>query len=884
MLRRLRSVVARLRLMATRDRLSDELAEELDTHLELLTDRYVRAGMPPADARRAARRQLGNTTRVREDVYWMNGIGWLEAAAHDIRAALRSLRTHPGFTAMVLTAMAIGIGANVSMFSLVSALLLRPLPYPEPGRLVHIWETHRSDVTSRPDTSYPTFLDWRNQRGVFAALEGYDETNVTVTGNGAAEFVSGARVTSGFLGMLGASPIVGTGFTARDDAPGGTQAVILSYGFWVRRFGGDAGIVGGAVDVNGVPCEVRGVLPPGFHFAPAGDVDVWLPLGRTSDVRAQRFNHWVSVVGRLQEGVTLEQARLRMSQRMADLAARYPETNSGRGAVVIPLRDVIIGSVTRPLLVLFGAVGLVLLIVCANVANLVLARSLERGHEMAVRTALGASRGRIVRQLVTETLVLTLAGAALGAWLATQAVPLLLAALPESVFEQMPALREASVDVAALGFTSAIAVAAGLLAGLVPALLASRRPAAELLRSGARTGSGPEHQRLRDALVIAELALTLVLLVSAALVARSVVAVLGVDPGFVAQGVATVRVALAGPSYADGRDQQRFFEDLLARIRALPGVADVGAISSAPLQGTGPNVIHVDGAPEPDPAARPEVSARAVAGEYFQTLRVPVFQGRTLNAHDSRTAPYAAVISESLARRLFGARPAVGERIRFYGWEDRPWTIVGVVGDVKTNAMDEPAVPSVYYSHLQGPANRMSIVVRGDNVAALIPLIRREARSADPDVAVYRTGTMAAYIARSPAVSSRQYLLTLLGAFALTALLLAIVGVYGVIAYVVTERGREISIRIALGARDEQVLALILRRGAGLAAAGVACGAACALTAMHLLSSLLFGVKADDPWTYVAVSLVLVAVALGASYLPARRAMRFDPATVLRSE
>jgi putative ABC transport system permease protein len=881
-LRRLASIVSRLGLMTRRRRVDDGLADEVETHLELLTERYVRAGMPPAAARRAARHQFGNTTRVREDVYWMTGVAWLEAAVQDFLYALRALRARPRFTALVLAILAIGIGANVSMFSLVDAVLLRPLPYPAPDRLVHVWEVRRSDVSTLSAASYPTFLDWRRERGVFAELEAYDETNVTVTGGDTAEFVNGARVSSGFLGMLGASPVIGGGFTARDDVPGGTQAVILSDGFWTRHFGANRAIIGTAITINGLPYDVRGVLPRSFHFAPAGDVDVWLPLARTSEERAERFNHWVEVVGRLDPGVTLAQARHRMSQVMADLAGRYPETNRGRDTIVRPLADVIVGGATRPLLVLSGAVGLMLLIVCANVANLGLARSLERRQELALRTALGASRGRLARQLLIESLVLTVGGAVLGAWLAAGAVPLLLAVLPASVFDQMPALRDASVDVAALGFASALTLVAGLSCGLIPALRACRGTDARAIRSGARAGGSREHQRVRDALVAVELALALVLLVGAALIARSLVAVLGVDPGFDVRGVATVRVALAGPRYADGRAQQMYFEQFLAHVRAAPGVERAGAISSAPLQRTGANVIRVDGAPEPDPSARPEVSARAVAGDYFQALHIPLLQGRLLDTRDTGTAPYVVVISESLARRLFGARAAVGERIRFDGWQDRPWTIVGVVGDVKTNAMDEAPVPSVYYSHLQGAANRMSLVARGSDAATLVALIRREARALDPDAAVYRAGTMVQYIAASPAVSSRQYVLALLGAFAIGALVLAGVGVYGVIAYTVSQRDREMAIRMALGAGADQVLSLVLHHGLRLAAVGVGVGTACALGVIRVLSSLLFGVSADDPWTYLAVSLGVVVVALGASYLPARRAARADPATLLK--
>ncbi len=808
----------------------------------------------------------------------------MDTFLQDLRYALRQLRRSPGFTAVAVLTLALGIGAITFMFGVVNAVLVEPLPYARPDRLVTVWETRTSEPSDRGRASYPDFLDWRREHAVCAALEGYDETNVTVSGSDGAERANGVRVTSGMLRLLGVAPVIGRDFTEQDDAPGGTQTVLLSHGFWIRRFGADPGVVGRAMSIDGLPYEIRGVLPQRFSFAPANDVDLWLPLGRSSQVRAERFGHWVGVVGRLRDGVTVQQARTRMAQVRRAIAADYPETGTGRGATVVPLRDVVIGDVARPLLVLFAAVAIVLLIVCADVAGLVLARSLERAHEMAVRSALGAARVRIVRQLLVECLMLTLAGAALGAGLAAGVLPLALTALPESLFQQMPALHDASMDLTVLGFTTATVLGTAIAAGLAPALIASRRPVAELLRSDRRAGTGAARQRLRDALVAAQIALASVLLVGVALIGRSLSALLRVDPGFTAQHVATVRVALAGPEEADRRHQAQFFEAVLTRVRALPGVEAAGAISSAPLQGTFLGGFRVDGEPEPDPAVPREASARAVAGEYFQALRIPLRAGRTLNARDDLTAPYAVDISESLARQVFGARSAVGRRIRISGWEDSAWTIVGVVGDVKTNALDQPAAPTIYYSHLQGPANRMTIVARGVDATGLVPLVRRAIREVDPGAATYVAGTMTQYIAASPAVSTRRYLLGVLGAFAVAAVVLALLGLYGVITYAVTQRAREIAIRMALGASRTGVLALVLRDGARLAGAGVALGLVVAFTVSRTLASLLFGVSPADPWSYVGVSGLLVVVALIASSLPAHRASRVDPAEALRAE
>jgi predicted permease len=802
----------------------------------------------------------------------------------DFRYALRALRKSPGFTLVAVLTLAFGIGADTLMFSVVNAVLVRPLPYARPDRLVHVWETQTSQPSDRERASYPNFLDWRREQAVFAALEGYDETNVTVTGRDGAERANGVRVTSGLLPLLGVAPAIGSGFTEQDDAPGGTQTVLLSHAFWISRFGADPGVVGRTISIDGIPYEIRGVLPRGFSFAPAGDADLWLPLGWSSQARAQRFTHWVGVVGRLRDGVTVEQARLRMAQVMRTLAVEYPETNRGRGATVVALSDVVVGDVARPLLVLMAAVGIVLLIVCADVAGLVLARSVARGHEMALRSALGASRTRIVRQLVVESLVLTLAGAVVGGGLAAEALPVMLAALPGSLFQQMPTLHDASIDLTVLAFTSAIAVGTSIAAGLAPALLSSGRPIAEVLRSDSRTSVGTARRRFRDALVTAQIALSVILLVGATLIGRSLVALLRVDPGFRAERVATVRAAIAGPRYADSRRQQQFFEEVLARVRALPGVEAAGAISSAPLQGTFFGEFRVDGEPEPDPTVRLEASGREVAGDYFQTLGIPLRAGRALDARDNLTAPYAVDISESLARRVFGSRPAVGRRIRILGWEDSAWTIVGVTGDVKTDALDRPAAPAIYYSHLQAPANRMTIVARGVDAAGLVPQLRRVIREIDPGVVTYVAGTMAQYIAASPAVSSRHYLLDVLGTFAVVALVLALLGLYGVIAYAVMQRSREIAIRMALGATSTRVVALVLREGARLVGTGVALGIVAAFAASWTLSSLLFGVSPADARSYVGVSVLLVLVAFVASYLPARWASRVDPMVALRYE
>ena len=809
-------------------------------------------------------------------------LAWLGDALHDARIAVRSLGRQLGFTAAVLATLALGIGATVAIFSLVHAVLLRPLPYREPARLVHLWETHSGEVSSRSEASYPDFLDWRAETRLFAGVEGYNGTNVTLSGPDGATRVRGLRVTAGFTGMLGVTPVLGRAFQQEDDLPGGSRSVMLSYGFWERRFGGSRSILNQAVDIDGEPYTVVGVLPRGFRF---GDVELWFPLGGGAGQRAERFNHWVNTVARLRDGVTIEQASSRMADVMRALAAQYPETNSGRGVILIPLKEQLTGAVRTPLLVLLGAVTLVLLIACANVAGLVVARAIERGREIALRAAIGASRGRLVRQLLTESTVLALAGGILGAWLAALGVRLLVAAAPDSMFDRMPALRDARVDGTALAVALGVAALSGILVGLAPTLFLTRGSAGDLLRGGDRAGTGGARQRFRDALVTVEIALTLVLVVGASLLERSLVRLLRVDPGFSAEHVVTARVALAGPPYAGGAPQQRFFEAAIARLASVPGVEDVGAVSNPPLQGGGTNTFRVEGAPEPPASRRPEAVMRGVAGDYFRTLGIPLVAGRGFSPRDDSTSAPVLMINRSLARGLFAGGSAVGRRLRFYAFPERAWTIVGVVGDVKTASLDAAAPPTVYLSHLQAAENRMNLVVRGNaDPAMLLAAIRRVVAGLDPSIPVYGAVTMEEQIVRSGAVAARRYPLLLISVAALAALVLAIVGVYGLIAFAVARRTRELAIRMALGAQDRSVVLLVVRRGVLLAAAGIALGVPGALVLTRLLGGLLYGVSPADLTVYAGVSLGLLLVTTVASYLPARRATAIDPGIALRAE
>ena len=871
-----------------------DVDDELRFHLDMRAEELVRAGLTVADARAQALREFGDVREAREELAAIDRrrtgrrdrADWWSDLWHDTRFAARVLRRQRGFATVVLLTLTLGIGANTAIFTVVDAALLRPLPYRQPDQLVHLWETKGGDISDRSEASYPDFLDWRAQAREFSAIEGYDPTNLTVaTDGGEPLMLQGARVTPGFFGMLGVRPALGRDFAHADAVPGGGTAVLLGHGFWQRRFGGDSAVIGRSILLDRRRYTVIGVLPPALHFAPVGDAELWLPLDPAAQRTSERFNHWLNVVARLRPGVTIDRGRSDLSGVMRRLADQYPETNAGRDIAVVPLREEIVGPVRQTLLVLLGAVGCVLLVACVNVAGLMLVRSAARGGEIAVRSALGAARERIVRQLLVESALLSVAGGALGVIAAQLGVRGIVAALPSQLTSSMPYLHALRVDGSVMVYAATLAIVAGVLSGLAPALYVSRPSAAQLLRRGGRGGASSARPRLRGALVAAQLALTMVLLVAAGLMTRSLGQLLRVDAGFQPEQVVTARIALSGAAYDSSDRQQQFFEMLVGRVRALPGVRAAGAVINLPLAGGGTNTFRVEGGPDPDRAHRPEAIMRGVAGDYFRAMGIPIAAGRVFTAEDREGRPPVLVVSTGLARRQFGdPSRAVGQRLRFYAFPESAWTIVGVVGDVKTARLDADAPPTIYYTHLQAAENRMTVVARtaGDE-AALAAAVRREAHALDPRVPVYNVGTMEQQIAQSPAVFARRLPLRLVGAFAAAALALAVIGIYGLIAYTVAQRTQEIGVRIALGAQGRNILALIVREGALLAVAGISIGLVVALWATRMLGSLLYGVGATDPLTYAAVAVLLGAISVAASYVPAQRAARVDPMVALRA-
>jgi len=794
---------------------------------------------------------------------------------------------NPGFTLVAVLTLALGIGANTAIFSVVDAALLRGLPYKDSERLVHLWETRRSRDFEQREASYPDFQDWRAEGSeVFEGVAGYASQSFTLVDEGTPERARGAAVTANFFDLLGVQAARGRAFMTGEDKPEAQRVVLLSHGLWQRRFGGEQKVVGKQIALDGASFTVVGVLPADFDFAKLGDVQLWIPLNPPPALAARRFQHWMHVVARLRPGVTLDAARARMSAVGERIAADDPASHAQTGVRVVPLHEEIIGQVKPVLFVLLGAVGFVLLIACVNVANLLLARSTARRKEMAIRSALGASRWRVVRQLLTESVLLSLAGGGLGLVLALWGVDLLVAAIPASQLGQMPYLRHLSLSTEVLLFTFALSLATGIVFGLTPALAASRTDLQDAMKEGARGSVGRRTRSVRDVLVVAEVALALALLVGAGLLMKSLVRMLNVDPGFDTKNLLTMKVALPPLRYADNAKAVQFYDELLRRTAALPGVQSVAEVSNLPLSGDGgtgtPRVVG-RAAPE---GGLGESHLRTVSANYFGVMGVDVLKGRAFDERDDADAPPVLIVNKTFAERVFPGEDALGQRLTFKFTEAMPpFEIVGVVGDEKVTSLDARTTPVIYSPVAQGPDGQAALVVRsGADADSLAIAVRNEVRAIDAEVPVFAAQTMEQLVANSRATFMRRYPAYLIGVFACVALLLALVGIYGVISYAVTQRTREIAIRVALGAQSGDVMRLVLRHGLLLACVGVAIGVVVALVLSRLMSSMLFGVSAADPSVFGGVSLLLLAVALAACLIPALRASRVDPMVALRYE
>ena len=808
----------------------------------------------------------------------------------DLRYGLRGLRARPGFTAAALVTLTLGIGATTAIFSIVRAVLIEPLPYAAPDRLVMLWHNYSSINLPKATLSVPAFIEYRDHVAGFESVAVGTNWNANLTGGGEPERVQGMRVTADFLRTLGVGVARGRDFLPEEDRPGGEGVVILTDGLWKRRFGADPGIVGKPIDLNGEAHTVVGILPPGFSFLTAADL--LKPIAFKPEEEAPSNHGFEYLVGlaRLKPGVTFAQARAQMDALVTRLRKEFYD--DGWGVTMTPLLEEMTGDVKPALMVLLGAVLCLLLLACANVANLLLARSAARQREIAVRVAIGAGRRRIVTQLLTESALLAIIGGTLGLALAFWAVRLLAAAAPAQVTQAVLGGRTVGVDLQVLGFTLALSLLTSLLFGLAPALRASRPDLAGTLKEGARAeGLGGRGHRLLGGLVVAQVSCALVLLVGAGLLGRSFLRLRQVDPGFKADGVLTMNLQLPTARYTENGQVSGFFDRLVPRLAALPGVTQAAAISNLPMGGNySSGSFQIEGRPVGEHEAGPHGDSHYVAGDYFATMQIPLLRGRTFDARESgQGGTPAIVIDKVLADRYFANDDPIGRRIAKMG-EGTPkepvWrTIVGVVGHVSKYGLDGRVKEQYYIPAAQRPQRAMTLVLRaagGGDAQALAAPARAAVRAVDPDMPVYRVATMAEVI--DATLVNRKFVMLLLGQFAAVALVLAGVGLFGVLSYAVSRRTREIGVRMALGARAADVLGMVVRQGMTLTAIGLVIGAAAALAATRAMAGLLFGIGASDPPTYVALALVLAAVALLACWLPARRAARVDPMVALRAE
>jgi predicted permease len=798
----------------------------------------------------------------------------------DVRHAVRRLFKAPGFAVVAIVTLGLGIGANSAIFSVVNGVLLEPLPFPEPNRLVgmyHVWEGHREPMSG------PNFIDATRFSTSLESTAAVSRERKILTGEGEPVRLDVARVSASFFSVLRAKPALGRTFAPDESTPGRTNVAVLSNGLWQQRFGSDPRAIGRRIQLDGVSTEIVGVMPAGFSF-PA-DGQAWQPLEYNENfVSKQRGAWYLSVIARLKPGVRPEQAAAELQTIGRNLAKQYPDANDHLGMTTLPLQEAMVSNIREAVLVLLGAVGFVLLIACANVANLLLARAAARESEMAVRTALGAGRMRLIRQLLTESVILSICGAGMGLLFAIWGVAFLTSLQPQGV----PRLDAVQVDGTVIGFTLAIGVLTGLVFGLVPAIHATRAVPQTLREAGRGAVTGRAGARARGTLVAVEMALAVMLLAGAGLLIRSFARLQAVDPGFKPEQTLSFELTLPDSRYKEDPKRIAFFDQLLPRLQALPGVRSVGTVMGLPLSGMNFNIsFEVAGRPPVPPADQPAMEVRVASPDYFSTVGIPLERGRFYTSDDREGAPQVVVISDSAARQYFPNEDPIGKSIKL-GWgKGGParagGRIVGVVGDVKDSGLDEANPPEIYLPLRQWPVSQMAVVIRTTTPPAMLAeTVRTEVHAVDPTLPLSNVRTLDEIVAKS--ISQPRFYMTLLAIFAGVALALAGIGIFGVLSYAVAQRTREIGIRMALGARESNVVSLVVRQAMTLALVGVCLGTVAALLLSQTMTRMLFSVKPTDPMTFGAVAAVLIGVALLASYLPARRATRVDPIVALRAE
>jgi putative ABC transport system permease protein len=820
----------------------------------------------------------------------------MNALWKNVRYGMRVLAKSPGFTVVAVLTLALGIGANAAIFSVVYSALLRPLPFYQPDRLVTLGEgriqTRDNDQASR-NSSHPDFVDWQKSAKSFASLTAYGFDNFTLIGNGEPKSVFAIQAMPNFFATLGVKPALGRAFVDGEDVSDGPHVVMLTYGFWRSDFGGDPQVIGRSITLDSKPVTIVGVLPRDFQFAPSNDFPLWVPMHPSQDLLTRRSLRWMNVFARLGPGVGPAQAQTEMDGITAQLAREYPQQDGSVFVAMGTLRHRIVGQVQPLLLVIFGAVGFVLLIACANVANLMMTRAASRRKEFAIRTALGASRGQLIAQLLTESVLLAALGAAVGFAAAQWGVNALIAAIPQPVLSSLPALREAGANLPVLAFLCGVTLLTAVLFGLAPALSMSQTKVSDALKDESRGGTSTAHARLRNAVVVAEIAVSLVLLVGAGLMLQSLRALLHQDAGFDQRNLLVFSVSLPDSSYPSEKNYPgdspaaRLFEHQFSeKLSNLPGVQGVGVTSALPIGGSGGTIrFVVQGRPTAQ-GQEDECDIITVTPGYFSTLKVPLISGRVFSATDKLEAPWVTMVNQAFVNKYFPDEGAVGKRTRFTFDAKEPYReIVGVVGNVAQDDLAGPPTPVIYVANEQGPSTFLTYMVRtAGEPAAFVGSAQVALHQMDQQLPLIQPQTMEHFTNQTASVFLRRYPSLVIGSFAGLALILAMIGLYGLISYTVQQRTREIGIRMALGAQPTDVLKLVIGQGVGAVLGGVAIGVVAALALTRLMASLLFGVRPTDPVTFSSVAVLLTAVALAASYIPARRAMRTDPLNALRHE
>jgi putative ABC transport system permease protein len=890
-------VRARLRLPGLAPEREARVVRELATQLEDFYREGLGRGLGEAEADAYARGQIADWERLAQDVWLADrrharpaverlgdrlDAGSTRGGAHmfadvlrDTRYAVRQLLKTPGFTAVAILTLALGIGATSAMFSVINGVLLRPLPYPAPDSLVRVHEI--VPQYGRFSVAPATFLDWRQQNTVFERIAAYAPGTATFADAGGPERVPSAAVSWDLFELLQVAPALGRGFAAEEDVPGKSSVIVLSHGMWQRRFGSDPAVLGRPVTLNGAPFTIIGVMPAGFYF-PARQTEFWTPIA-LNPANATRGGHFLGVVARIKPGVGEAQAGAEIKAISERLAREYPQNSANESAEVVTLHDNIVGNIRPALLTLLAAVAVVVLIACANVANLLLVRASVREKEIAIRTALGASGRRLVLQMLGESVVLAIAGGAVGLLLAYLAIPALRTLSAGSI----PRVDDVSIDTTVLLFAVGVSLVTGILFGLAPAWQAARAGVAEVLKEGGRSSTVSGGRWLRTGLLVGEVALSIVLLVGAVLLLRSFARLTSVDPGFRADGVLAFRIALPATAYPEDHNRVAFYDTLLAKLDALPQVTGAGMVQSLPMRGDYVLSFSIQGRPPAKPGVGPSANHRVVSPGYFSALGIPLLRGRTLTDRDAEKAPMVAVVDQAFVDRHFPGEEPIGRGIDIGNGTDGFYEIVGVVGDVHYEGLEANPEPTMYVPYKQDVFSSMWVVARTTiDPAALSGTVRQTVREIDAALPAFSLMPLGEVVTES--VAQQRFSMLLLGLFAAIALFLAAVGLYGVVAYTVSQRTQEIGVRMAIGAQRGDVLGMIVGGGMKLALVGVAIGLAGALALSRLLATMLYEVTPLDPPSYAITAAVLLAVAALACYVPARRAMRVDPIVALRQE